>query len=86
MKKALFLKEFLLFIIDNNLFKKNFYVKKNFSIFVQLYFLQLIKHLDNREYLIDLYSKFINDLNNCDKFNLDYETLFLEFKSKVLDG
>ena len=84
--KKVTLKEFLLFIIDNNLFKKNFYVKKNFSIFVQLYFLQLIKHLDNREYLIDLYSKFINDLNNCDKFNLDYETLFLEFKSKVLDG
>ena len=54
--------------------------------FVQLYFYQLIKQLDNCNYLIDLYSKFINDFNNCDKFNLDYETLFLEFKSKVLDG
>ena len=84
--KKLTLKEFLLFIIDNNFFKKNLYIKKNFSIFVQLYFLQLIKQLDNRDYLIDLYSKFINDLNNCDKFNLDYETLFLEFKSKVLNG
>lgn len=84
--KKVTLKEFLLFIIDNNLFKKNFYVKKNFSIFVQLYFLQLIKQFDNYDYLIDLYSKFINDFNNCDKFNLDYETLFLEFKSKVLDG
>ena len=75
-----------MFIIDNNLFKKNPYVKKNFSIFVQLYFLQLIKQVNNCDYLIDLYSKFINDFNNCDKFNLDYETLFLEFKSKVLDG
>ena len=84
--KKVTLKEFLLFIIDNNLFKKNPYVKKNFSIFVQLYFLQLIKQLNNCDYLIDLYSKFINDFNNCDKFNLDYETLFLEFKSKVLDG
>ena len=36
--KKVTLKEFLLFIIDNNLFKKNPYVKKNFSIFVQLYF------------------------------------------------
>ena len=84
--KKVTLKEFLLFIIDNNLFKKNPYVKKNFSIFVQLYFLQLIKQLNNCDYLIDLYSKFINDFNNCEKFNLDYETLFLEFKSKVLDG
>ena len=84
--KKVTLKEFLLFIIDNNLFKKNPYVKKNFSIFVQLYFLQLIKQVNNCDYLIDLYSKFINDFNNCDKFNLDYETLFLEFKSKVLDG
>ena len=84
--KKVNLKEFLLFIIDNNLFKKNPYVKKNFSIFVQLYFLQLIKQVNNCDYLIDLYSKFINDFNNCDKFNLDYETLFLEFKSKVLDG
>ena len=75
-----------MFIIDNNLLKKNHYVKKNFSIFVQLYFLQLIKQVNNHDYLIDLYSKFINDFNNCDKFNLDYETLFLEFKSKVLDG
>ena len=84
--KKVTLKEFLLFIIDNNLFKKNPYVKKNFSIFVQLYFLQLIKQVNNCDYLIDLYSKFINDFNNCDKFNLDYETIFLEFKSKVLDG
>ena len=84
--KKVTLKEFLLFIIDNNLFKKNPYVKKNFSIFVQLYFLQLIKQVNNCDYLIDLYSKFINDFNNCDKFNLDYETLFLEFKSKVLNG
>ena len=84
--KKVTLKEFLLFIIDNNLFKKNPYVKKNFSIFVQLYFLQLIKQVNNCDYLIDLYSKFINDFNNCDKFNLDYETLFSEFKSKVLDG
>ena len=84
--KKVTLKEFLLFIIDNSLFKKNPYVKKNFSIFVQLYFLQLIKQVNNCDYLIDLYSKFINDFNNCDKFNLDYETLFLEFKSKVLDG
>ena len=84
--KKVTLKEFLLFIIDNNLFKKNPYVKKNFSIFVQLYFLQLIKQVNNYNYLIDLYSKFINDFNNCDKFNLDYETLFLEFKSKVLNG
>ena len=84
--KKVTLKEFLLFIIDNNLFKKNLYVKKNLPMFVQLYFYQLIKQLDNCNYLIDLYSKFINDFNNCDKFNLDYETLFLEFKSKVLDG
>ena len=84
--KKVTLKEFLLFIIDNNLFKKNLYVKKNLPMFVQLYFYQLIKQLDNCNYLIDLYSKFINDFNNCDKFNLDYETLFLEFKSKVLNG
>tara|TARA_S200000501_G_C20752954_1_gene712537 strand:+ start:282 stop:1220 length:939 start_codon:yes stop_codon:yes gene_type:complete len=84
--KNISLKEFLLFIIDNNLFKKNLYVKKNFSIFFELYFLKLISQRSNQDYILRFYSKFINDLNDCYKFNLDYETLFLEFKSKVLNG
>ncbi len=84
--KNISLKEFLLFIIDNNLYKKNLYIKKYFSIFVELYFLKLISQRSNQDYILGFYSKFINDLNDCYKFNLDYETLFLEFKSKVLNG
>ena len=29
---------------------------------------------------------FINKINNTEKFNLDEESLFLEFKSKLLNG
>jgi len=34
--------------------------------------------------LIDFYHKFIKKIYNTEKFNLDEESLFLEFKSKLL--
>ena len=34
--------------------------------------------------LINFYQKFIKKIYNTEKFNLDEESLFLEFKSKLL--
>ena len=35
---------------------------------------------------INLYNIFIKKINNTEKFNLDEESLFMEFESKVLNG
>ena len=34
--------------------------------------------------LINFYYRFMNKIYNTEKFNLDEESLFLEFKSKLL--
>ena len=34
--------------------------------------------------LINFYQKFIKKIHDTEKFNLDEESLFLEFKSKLL--
>jgi DNA polymerase-3 subunit delta' len=79
------LKNFLILIIEKGLYKKNIYLKNNFSNLVELYFLNLYMNQKSRKKLINLYTNFIHKINDCNKFNLDYEILFLEFKSKVLN-
>jgi len=36
--------------------------------------------------LATLYHDFLNKIHDTEKFNLDEESLFLEFKSKLLNG
>ena len=50
-----------------------------FKIFI---FGELISHYKR----FNFYHNFITKIHNTEKFNLDEESLFLEFKSKVLHG
>ena len=42
--------------------------------------------LNKKIKFLTFYTEFINKINYANKFNLDYESLFMEFKSKVLNG
>jgi len=48
--------------------------------FIELYLIKL--NSDNK--INNLYSDFVKKISNIKKFNLDYESLFIEFKSKIL--
>ena len=77
---------FLILLIDNGYYKKNKIVKILLINFVELFFLKEYKSSKTKNSLLNFYHIFINKINNTEKFNLDEESLFLEFKSKLLNG
>ena len=79
------LAQFLNFLIIEKHYKKNDFIKSFIFILIELYFFKIIKSAINKKNAINLYSKFIYKINDTLKFNLDHETLFLEFKSKILN-
>ena len=77
---------FLNLLIDNGYYKKNKIVKILLINFIELFFLNEYKLSKTKNSLLNFYHSFINKINNTEKFNLDEESLFLEFKSKLLNG
>ena len=71
-------------IIENNYYKKNKLNKSLLINFIELFFLKKYKSNKENNSLFNFYHSFINKINNTEKFNLDEESLFLEFKSKLL--
>ena len=77
---------FLSLLIDNNYYKKNIFVKILLINFIELFFLKEYKLCIDKKSLFNFYHNFIYKIHNVEKFNLDDESLFLEFKSKMLNG
>ena len=53
---------------------------------MELFFLKEFKINKERKSLLNFYQNFIQKVNNTEKFNLDEDSLFLELKSKLLNG
>ena len=79
------LKQFLLLLINENYYKKNNFIKFKIFYYLELYFLKILNRSINKNKISSFYTKFIHKINYANKFNLDYETLFMEFKLKVLN-
>ena len=77
-------KSLLSLIIKEKYFKKDTYIKNLTYNLIELYFRNTIS-VSNIE-LINLYNIFIKKINDTQKFNLDDESLFMEFENKVLNG
>ena len=71
-------------IIENIYYKKNIFIKNLLINFIELFLLKRYKTSNNKNLLLNFYQSFIQKINNTEKFNLDEESLFLEFKSKIL--
>jgi len=80
------LKKFLYYLINNNFYKNDFFIKSNIFNFIELYFLKLFLNSKNKNLILNTYSKFIKKNNDVNKFNLDIDSLYMEFKSKVLNA
>jgi len=78
------LSSFINLIIENNYYKKNTPVKALLINLIELFFLKNYMITNTKISLINFYHKFIKKIYNTEKFNLDEESLFLEFKSKLL--
>jgi len=76
------LKDFLEVVINKGDFKKNSSIEYLIFDFVEFYFSKINASLN-----IHLkYQYFIKKINDTKKFNLDYESLFMEFKEKILNA
>jgi len=75
---------FIKLIIENNYYKKNKPIKNLLINLIELFFLKKYIITNTKISLIKLYHEFIKKIYNTEKFNLDEESLFLEFKSKLL--
>ena len=76
---------FLHLLIDAGYYKKNKFVKDLLVNFIELFFLKEYKLSTTKRSLFNFYHNFMIKIHNTEKFNLDEESLFLEFKSKLLN-
>ena len=77
---------FIIYLIDNGHYKKNKFIKDLIINYIELYFLRIYKFSESKNVVLYLYQYFINKIKDVDKFNLDDESLFIEFKHKLLNG
>jgi len=77
---------FLNLLINNQYYKKNKLVKNLLVSLIELFFLKEYKISNTKNSILNFYHNFIVKIYNTEKFNLDEESLFLEFKSKLLNG
>ena len=82
--KNINLKEFLLLIIKNKYFQKENQSKYLIYFLIELYFRNNISVKNIK--LINIYNYFLKKIKNTKKFNLNEETLFMEFEEIVLNG
>ena len=73
------LKDLLLKIIDENHYKKETLDINLIYTLIQMYFLTNIKITKNYEF----YTKFLHAIANIKKFNLDIESLFIQFRHQL---
>jgi len=76
------LKELILYLINFKIYKNNQDLTNLIYKLIESYF--HYSFLNNKNlYIYSLYQYFINKINYTNKFNLDIESLFLEFKNKI---
>jgi len=82
--KKVNLKDLIRKIIMEKKFKKDQYIKYLLYSLIEIYFRKNVSVKDTK--LLKLYNYFLKKINNTKTFNLDEETLFIEFEDRVLNG
>ena len=82
--KNLSLKNFILLIIKNKLYKKDKILSELIYSFIEIYFRKNI-NINNIE-MLNFYNNFLKKIANTKIYNLDDESLFMEFEDRILNG
>ena len=80
------LSNFLSLLINEKYYKKDDFIKLSIFNFIELHFLKIFSKSTYKKNVINFYSKFMQKINDTKEFNLDNESLFMELKSKILNG
>ena len=78
------IEEFIKFFIQNNIYKTDILVKNNVKHYIELFFRKKVNTISNIEFF-NFYNYFNKKYDLVTKFNLDLESFFLEFNSKLLN-
>ena len=78
------LRSFLKIIIKENHYKKDLFMKNIILNLVEFYFRKL--NLSVSKKIFEKYSYFLKKISDTKNFNLDEESLFMEFEEQILDG
>ena len=78
------LEKFLNTLIDNKYYKKDNLIRYMIFDLIEFYFNKINCSFSSK--ISDKYSYFLKRISDTRKFNLDDETLFLEFKENILNG
>ena len=78
------LESFLKLVIKDNLYKKNSLIRDIIFEYFEFYFRKKVKLAKTN--IFEYYDYFLKRINNTKKFNLDEESLFMEFEYKILNG
>ena len=78
------LKNFLKIIIKENYYKKDPFMKYMIFHLLEFYFRKL--NISFSKKINEKYSYFLKRISDTKTFNLDEESLFMEFKEQILDG
>ena len=78
------LKEFLKILIKENHFKKNSSIKYLFYDLVEFYLSEI--NFSMASNIFDKYNYFLKRISEIRRFNLDEDSLFLEFNNEILNG
>tara|TARA_A100001015_G_scaffold295054_1_gene373554 strand:- start:1786 stop:2721 length:936 start_codon:yes stop_codon:yes gene_type:complete len=78
------LKEFLKLFIKDKHYKKDSLYKYLIFDYIEFYFRKI--DLDMNSKILEKYDYFLKRINDTKKFNLDYESLFIEFDEEILNG
>ncbi len=82
--KNINLKDFLKAIISNNHYKKDVAFRYLFFDLIEFYFSKI--RLSMSLEIFNKYNYFLKRISDTKKFNLDEESLFIEFEDKILNG
>ena len=82
--ESISLREFISLIISKKYYKKESSIKNLIYSMIEYYF-RINTSVDNTK-LIKFHNYFLNKINDTKKFNLDEESLFIEFEDIILNG
>ena len=82
--KKINLKEFIKKIIMEKKYKKDQFIKNLLYSLIEIYFRKNVSVKNIK--LLNIQNYFLNKINNTKIFNLDDETILMEFEDKVLNG
>ena len=78
------LKKLLKILIEKKHYKKNYFIKFIIFDFIEYYFKKISVNFSSN--FFDKYSYYIKRISDTKRFNLDEESLFIEFEEELLNG